>query len=395
MPSDDLQEALRRVLIEALSARPTKYPENESTEHASGKSPTEQYSGDASDGPRDLPARLLGVPEPERPSANQVSMLPNARANMAPGKLLLGVQKDNSVHLFDPKTGDFEIFCRFETTPMLLWRAVPAADGKIFVAMSGTRWPGHPTEVAFGQGGAIFHVDNKEEVFSVVPGSDRLVDPGELVVQHDGLIVVDFMGFGGSGKIYKINPITGDRSIIFEGEPLKEPVALALLPNGDFIIANAFMRYAPVTGPTGRKLKEMGALLRLDAATKGLSVLHDESDTPSGVIDSVAVDDQDSRFILYTRNDWPMQETGGLYSLNTETGERKLLKGATKDMSIFARVGPAIGDVAAVADSYNKILYTVDIKGAKVIEQWSLAPLLGPGRGMVTPLETVESLRWT
>lgn len=419
MPKDELRDALRRLLIDLLAPQDQTRAEEEAQRPPSRQmlfrqetpsSAADRPAGDiartlaaegypagsnSNEGPRDLPAWLHGAPQPERPRAEQVSVLPNARVKMEAGMLLLGVQKDNSVHIFNPKCGEFEIYCRFEGSPMLLWRAIPARTStKIYVTMSGTRWPGHPTEVAFGQGGAIFLVDHKEEYLKLVPGSDRFLDPGELLVRDDGLIVVDFMGFGGTGTIYKVDPATGDRSILHEGDPLKEPVGVAEMPNGDLVIANAFMRYAPVVGPGGQKLKEMGALLRLAMSTRQLDVILDESDVPRGVIDSVVVDDEDARFMMYSRNDWPMQETGGVFVVNTATGERATVLEASDGFSVFSRIGNALAGVAPIADSYNKRLYAVDIKGAKVVQEWSLEPILGPGKGMVTPLETVESIRW-
>ncbi|OOO17864.1 hypothetical protein EFR00_28355 [Rhizobium sophoriradicis] len=390
MAEKDWRAALRDILRDVLNERSDATAPVTASANPTMAGYPETLVGDAA--PRDLPARLMGVAQPARPAPADVAILPNARAKLTPGKMVLGVQKDNSVHIFDPSDGTFEIYCRLEGSPMLLWRAIPGPDGKLFIAMSGTRWPGHPTEVAFGQGGAIFLADHRDENLFLIPGSETFLDPGEILFQKDALVVVDFMGFGGSGKIYKLDPKTGTRTLLFEGEPLKEPVALAALGEDEYVIANSFMRYAPTTGPGGAKLKEMGALLHLRQGR--IDIIHDETRTPRGVIDSVAVDDQDGTYILYSRNDWPLQESGGIFVRKSDTGEIKPLLEASEHETIFARVSDVMAGIGAVADSYNKVLYTVDVKAGTILDKWSLEPVLGTGKGMVTPLETVESIRW-
>lgn len=340
---------------------------------------------------------------PEKPRSSDIAFMPNARAKLRSGWLLLGVQKDNSVYQWNPETGDAELVCRFLNTPMLLWRASPLPDGTFYVTMSGTRWPGHPDEVAFGQGGVILHIDHRNESMTVVPGSDQLQDPSELLVEESGsLLVADFQGFGGTGAIYRIDPATGNRQTILSGEPLKEPVALAVTPNGMYI-CNAFMEYSHAIGPGGQRVKEFGAILQIPAAApaataSALKVVMDESNAPLGVLDSIGFETHDHRYAIVTRNDWPTQEGGAILQWDTVTGVLKpILTNADSINSgatvAFARVEQPNLQFAHAADSYGKRMFKIDIAQGEIVDTKPLTDILGPTVGMVSPLETVESLR--
>jgi hypothetical protein len=345
-------------------------------------------------GARDLPAYINPI-KPARPDPKDIYFLPNARARLQAGLLLLGVQKDNSVHLYDPETGGTELVCRFLNTPMLLWRAVPAPDGTFYCSLSGTRWPDNPDEVAFGQGGTILHIDSNNETMEVVPGSEQFADPGELRLLDNGeLLVVDFEGFGGTGSVHSLNPQTGTKTTLMSGGLLREPVAAVFHPDGTLFIANSVMSYSHPAGPGGERVKETGAILRLDPDATEVTVLRDESRTPSGVIDSLALEQEQHRYLIFTRNDWPRQETGGIFQLDLETNKVTPIIEATREATLFVRNETgAHPRLVHAADSYNKVMLTIDAIDAKIIDRKPLNDILGPGIGMVTPLETVESLR--
>lgn len=358
---------------------------------------------------RDIPSNVTPI-IPESPNPLDIVFMANSRARLKPGQLLIAIQKDNSIVTYDLKTGKSELVCRFLNTPMLLWRAVPCRDGTFFCSMSGTRWPGQPGELAFGQGGALFHVDHRKEELTIVGGSEDLKDPGELrLIDDDTLLIGDFQGFGGTGSIYKLDLKKQEKTCIATGGILREPVAFDY-NHGDqgLYIANAMMSYSHRVGPGGKLVKEIGAIIRLPetlnlingppdengAMRRVLEVLHDNTHVPEGVFDSIAFEDVEHRFAIVTRNDWPAQETGALLRFDKTSSTLIPLISASGELAMFSRAEAGPNGIGYAADSYNKLIHTVDIMKGKIIETKSLEQLLGPTIGMVNPVDTVESLRY-
>lgn len=363
---------------------------------STGPSPIPAYGGSA---PRQLPEYMTEAVLPERPSPEDAILFPNARAVLRPGDLLLGVQKDNSVYTANFETGRIELVCKIVGTPMGLWRATPRKDGTFYCSLSGSRWPGYPAEIAFGVGGAVFHVSHRTESMTVVPGTEDLLDPGELFELDDGtLFILDFQGFGGTGSINRVDPITGVREILYEGSPLQEPVAAVRIPDSNrFLIANSLMSYGTRQGPAGRLLKEVGAILQFDMETGELTTVLDDSSAPRGAIDSVITVDPNCDRIFFTRNDWPTQETAGIFFLEKDGDvyvERTLVESTNEEgLATFSRIQTFNEDYLFAVDSYQKKIRRFKISDPYCQDECSITPILGEELGMVSPLDTVESIR--
>lgn len=346
---------------------------------------------------KNLPNYIHAV-TPQKPDPNDVVILPNVSAKLEPGNLLLTVMKDNSVHVYDRKTDSMTVVCKFVNTPMILWRALPAADQTFFCSMSGTRWPNYSAEVAFGQGGAIFHVDHRHETMRLVPGTDELLDPSELRWLPNGkLLVGDFGGFGGTGALYEIDPITGKRTELYSGPPLLEPVGADVHPDGSIYIANASMGYANPKSSTGEFVKDTGAILRLDPATRKLETIYDETSSPKGAICGIAFDDPEGKHLIIVRNDWPSHISSALLRLNLDTNKVDTIHSATTEHPAFYGSSPSVAmgtkltdNLSYIVECYNKELLTFDAERAEVVKTRAVNDLLGPGRGMLHAMESVE-----
>lgn len=141
-------------------------------------------------------------------------------------------------------------------------------------AVSGSGWS------ALGPGG--IHYDKKKDVLYIVDGVDNTV----VSVSHPGnLLVQDEIVVKPGGKTFTcLHKNVTCAKLIYAGKPLNEPVATALLPNGNLIVAN---------GKGGNTLVELtpaGQIL----ATKVV----DKSKT-QGIFALLAVGSSDSNTALY------------------------------------------------------------------------------------------------
>jgi hypothetical protein len=337
---------------------------------------------------------------PEKPDPDEVELFTAVSSRFEVGQLLVTVQKDNSVVLYDPESNQSQVVCSFENTPMVLWRAVPAGQNTMYCCMSGSRWPQYPGEIAFGQRGAIFHVEHGTESMRLIPGSDELIDPCEIVRMQDGsLLVVDMQGFGGTAAVYRIDPESGEREVVTEGEPLREACSATVTPGGDIYVANAYMGYKNPLGPAGQPMKDTGALLRIGEDSSDVEVVYDESDRPRGAVCGVACVDPEGRFLVVIRNDWPSTETSAVLRYDVEADEvEPILEASVGQPGFFTHATMNVRrDVTDgrtyVADSFQKVMHAFDVPAGEHLGSKPIHDILGSRTGMLHACKTAESIR--
>jgi hypothetical protein len=143
-----------------------------------------------------------------------------------------------------------------------------AADGSLLVADMGA----YATSTDRTPDGRIIRVDPVTGQQSLVTSGQHLVDPAGLTIGPDGLVyVVENVGTTGTPAVVSVNPATGAQSIVTQGGELCYPFGIAHEPNGSLLVTS----YGDFSDGTTiiDCSYDFGALVRIDPATKAQSVL--------------------------------------------------------------------------------------------------------------------------
>ena len=331
-----------------------------------------------------------------RPDASSVVVAMNVSSKLSSGQLLLTLQYDGRIYRYDQNTQETEIVCGFFNSPMVLWSAAVGKGKEIYVAMSGGRManPKNPFEVLFGLSGGILRVDTANEAYAVLPGTTELQDPSHIIVLGDGsLLVCDFEGFGGTGSLYELEPNSGVRRKIVTGEPLRDPCCAIIGDDGYIYVANPRQSYAFRKGPGDKWLKDWGSIIRIDRNTGLMKTIYDEQSNPQGGIVGVK-STGDPRYLLVIRGDWPSMTGSAVLLLDVENGAAEpLIEASASKPRFFGHDAAAcIDGLVYIVDSYYKEMLTIDVKSRSVVDTQSMRHILGQTTGMMTSMQTVESV---
>jgi sugar lactone lactonase YvrE len=143
-----------------------------------------------------------------------------------------------------------------------------AADGSLLVADMGA----FATSTDRTPDGRIVRVDPVTGQQSLVSSGSLLVDPAGLAVAPDGLIyVVENVGATGEPGVVAVDPGSGAQSLVTQGGQLCYPFGIAVHPSGSVLVTN----YGDFTGggTVVNCLFDHGSLVRVDLATKSQTVL--------------------------------------------------------------------------------------------------------------------------
>jgi DNA-binding beta-propeller fold protein YncE len=143
-----------------------------------------------------------------------------------------------------------------------------ASDGSLLVADMGE----YATPTNRNPDGRIVRVDPVSGQQSLVTAGNLLVDPAGLAIAPDGLIyVVENVGTMGQPGVVSVNPATGAQTLVTQGGQLCYPFGIALHPDGSALVTN----YGDFSdGPTVINCThDFGALVRVDLATQAQSIL--------------------------------------------------------------------------------------------------------------------------
>ncbi len=141
-------------------------------------------------------------------------------------------------------------------------------DGSLLVADMGA----YATSTDHTPDGRIIRVDPVSGQQSVVTQGGHLVDPAGLTLAPDGLIyVVENVGTSGSPGVISVNPATGAQAVVTQGGELCYPFGIATGPGRSLLVTSYgdFSDGATVVNC----VHDFGALIRVDLATKAQSIL--------------------------------------------------------------------------------------------------------------------------
>ncbi len=154
----------------------------------------------------------------------------------------------------DPDTGEqVMVSSGQETGSATALREVGIAletDGAILVveqSLAGGR-PGN---------GRVTRIDPTSGDRTVVSEGGAFSSPAGVVVEaNGGILVADTDAFGGSGGVIRVDPVTGAQTTVSSGGTFVSPIGVALEPNGGVLVADAdafggsggVIRLDPVTG---------------------------------------------------------------------------------------------------------------------------------------------------
>jgi hypothetical protein len=143
-----------------------------------------------------------------------------------------------------------------------------AADGSLLVADMGA----YATPSDRTPDGRIIRVDPVTGQQSLVSSGNLLVDPAGLALGPDGLLyVVENVGTIGQPGVVSVNPANGAQTLVTQGEQLCYPFGIAVHPNGSLLVTNYgdFSDGTTVINCT----HDFGALVKVDRVTKDQTIL--------------------------------------------------------------------------------------------------------------------------
>jgi sugar lactone lactonase YvrE len=143
-----------------------------------------------------------------------------------------------------------------------------AADGSLLVADMGA----YATPSDRTPDGRIIRVDPVTGQQSLVTSGNLLVDPAGLAIAPGGLIyVIENVGTIGQPGVVSVDPATGAQTLVTQGGQLCYPFGIAVHPNGSLLVTD----YGDFTDGTTviNCTHDFGALVKVDPVTKGQSIL--------------------------------------------------------------------------------------------------------------------------
>jgi hypothetical protein len=232
-------------------------------------------------------------------------LLPTGTANAAPGDPWVAYavnsvvtrdgQQSAAVVRVNPTTGALEEVSRNSAAQGTLFRhpydvAVAPGGRSLYVVDMGEFAEGS-TPAADGR---IIRVDPASGAQTIVSQGGELVDPAGIAVAPNGtLYVVENVGLGGNPRVplggrpavIRIDPATGDQSVVTRDDALCYPFGIALEPSGGILVGD--FGDLIVDGPTQVDCVPdssrifPGALYRVNPASGALSLLS-VNDAPRG-----------------------------------------------------------------------------------------------------------------
>src|SRR3954471_18127963 len=171
----------------------------------------------------------------------------------------------------DPSTGGLTEISRNGAQGDLFrhpYDIVVAGDGSLLVADIGA----FATSTEHTADGRIIRVDPVTGQQSLVPSGNLLVDPAGLTIAPDGLIyVVENVGTLGTPSVISVNPVTGAQTLVTQGGELCYPFGIAAEADGSLVVTN----YGDFSDGTTvvNCVYDFGAVVRIDAGTHAQTIV--------------------------------------------------------------------------------------------------------------------------
>ena len=143
-----------------------------------------------------------------------------------------------------------------------------APDGSLLVADMGA----YATSTDRTPDGRIIRVDPVTGQQSLVTSGNLLVDPAGLAVAPDGLIyVVENVGTMGQPGVVSVNPATGAQALVTQGGHLCYPFGIAVHPTG--VLVTDYGDFDDGAGTVVNCTHDFGALVRVNSSTGAQTIV--------------------------------------------------------------------------------------------------------------------------
>ena len=144
-----------------------------------------------------------------------------------------------------------------------------AGDGSLLVADMGS----YATTADRTPDGRIVRVDPVTGQQSLVTSGNLLVDPAGLSVAPDGqLYVVENVGTMGDPGVVRVDPVTGAQTLVTQGDELCYPFGIAVHPDGSVLVTD-YGDFDDGQGNVVNCTHDFGALVRVSPATGAQTVV--------------------------------------------------------------------------------------------------------------------------
>jgi hypothetical protein len=301
------------------------------------------------------------------------------------GNLLAISLAKNICFQVDPESGVATFLFSVVWGPRtFFWRAVADRHGEIYLTASGTVTDTQPQAARFGYWGAVGSLSHRHGgIVTVVDTSmdPRVVDPHGIQILADGrMLVSDFVGFGGTGRIYIVHGRTGSIEVLADGGLLTTPVNAIRDDDGFIWVANADMSEG-----------NDGEILRIDPDGRQ-SVLLPMSGRNSGQIVGM-LQHPDKDYLIVFRCDWPWMVHSAVLAVHKKTARtRVLFEGSAAHPKFYNTNGDIAGDMLWFGESVDKEILGYDLRKEEVVSRIDMRPYVGYQRGMVDSYDGIESV---
>ena len=144
-----------------------------------------------------------------------------------------------------------------------------AADGSLLVADMGE----YASATDRTPDGRIVRVDPVTGQQSLVTSGSLLVDPAGLSLAPDGqLYVLENVGTTGNPGVVKVNPATGAQTLVTQGDELCYPFGIAVHPDGSVLVTD-YGDFDDGEGTVVNCTHDFGALVRVNPGTGAQTVV--------------------------------------------------------------------------------------------------------------------------
>ncbi|MBZ9803456.1 hypothetical protein LB564_17000 [Mesorhizobium sp. ES1-6] len=208
-----------------------------------------------------------------------------------------------------------------------------------------------------------------------------VVDPYSIQILADGrLLICDFGGFEGSGRVYTVEPLNGHLQVVVEGANLIDPTSAFMDGDGQIWIAN------------GDQNDQDGEVLCFDPAAGTQRVVYPREGNMSGALLGV-FPAHDPDFLLATKNEWANRVNTCVLLINKVDGTaRKILSGSEDIPKFFSTKGCVVGSTLWIAECVNRELLEVDLPSGNIISRTDLRPIMGGHCGMRNSFDAISAI---
>jgi hypothetical protein len=304
----------------------------------------------------------------------------NSAIRIKSGDLLFNMHPGNVCYHFSQSTKKFSYVFELDWGPgSFLWSVAPDSKGNIFCSISGMRTSGSVVDADFGNWGGIAVVNPRQHALKTIAERGPIVDPYGIRLQSDGtLLVTDFSGFGSSGRVYSVDPLSGHIRMLAEGDYLVDPTTSFIDDRNVLWIAN------------GDQDAQDGEVLAIDLKTKERRVVYPRKGSMSGALLGVCPSNNDD-FLIAVKNEWAERIHSVVMLIEKSTGyATDLLKATEEKPQFYSTICSTSGSTLWLAECCERQLIEFDLVARKILSTYDLTPIMGGHHGMRNSFDAVS-----